>query len=210
MLASQLHCCNAPLVTLLAAGADACVQTPEGKSALHIAAVCGHKEKCRLLINASRHTLTMRYGKGRCAIADAVVKGHLEVVELIHAECPAAVHSTDNNGNTLLHCAVQDERGAAVLPYLLSCSLNVNATDHTICREGRYNAVFTAVKCEHTDVVEVMLNSGVRVTEMMVWQTVPTLSNAVLTALTSTLPTPNATLSSNTQRIMAATCSGTL
>jgi Ankyrin repeats (3 copies) len=126
MSAALQTCCNAPLITLLAAGADACVQPPgHGKCALHIAAMFGHKEKCRLIISANRRTMTLRDGQGRCPIADAVVGGHVQVIELLHAECTAAVHGTDNAGNTLLHCAVDDVRGAAVLPYLLSCGLNV-------------------------------------------------------------------------------------
>jgi hypothetical protein len=53
IFASTFACCDGPLITLLKRGADPCLQTPTGETALQVAARTGQVSKCRLLLAAS-------------------------------------------------------------------------------------------------------------------------------------------------------------
>eukprot|EP00953_Heterococcus_sp_UTEX-ZZ885_P039336 20165-Heterococcus_DN1.PRE.1 len=97
-----------PMAILLQRGADACLQTPSvSLTALHIAARCGSTDKCKLLPEANRRAIELRSCDGKSPLFEAAWGAQLPVVKLLHKDYGGNLFTTDEDGATLLHAAVQ-------------------------------------------------------------------------------------------------------
>jgi ankyrin repeat protein len=177
MCACQQPYTNEPVKLLLQHGADVRLRTPATTmTALHVAARRGYKDKCKLLIEADESTLELRSCDGKTPIFDAVVAGHLPVVELLHKSYNADIFTVDDDGLTLLHGAVLAETSSQpLLAYLLRNGLSVNAVNkatrtplHAAVDKG--NAAAVQILLEHgaaqggVDLVELLPDSSVQAT----------------------------------------------
>jgi ankyrin repeat protein len=103
MVACELKCCNEPLLELLQRGADVLQQTAVGFTALHRACQTGQPDKCKILVEANRRSLTLCADSKLSPLMPAVRLGHVPVLQLLHAEYGADLLVRDAAGGTLLH-----------------------------------------------------------------------------------------------------------
>jgi ankyrin repeat protein len=116
------------LISLLNGGANPGqqAQTSQG-TALHVAAAKGFADKCRLLLDAGgSRLLELRDGLGRAPIFSAVAGKHMHILELLHTEYGADLHTTDHRNATLLHSAAS-YGDVAAMDYLLLHGVDTNA-----------------------------------------------------------------------------------
>jgi uncharacterized protein len=159
--------------------------------ALHAAAQNGQLDSCRRILSASRRTLELRDCNGTTPLMHAVAAGHLAITELLHREYGANFSTTGIDGNTVLHAAVGSEQ-PEVLAYLLRCGADVNMINGNLRATPLYmasalgltavvrmllehgadpsvetvngdTALFAATFAGSTDVVELLLRSGVQI-----------------------------------------------
>jgi ankyrin repeat protein len=157
ILACDLDCCDIPLIALLQKGADPCHQTPKiGMSPLHKAAYTGQVDKCRLLLSASRRTLSLRDKFTATPLADAAHAVRVPVVKLLLDEYGADVQFRDAEGNTLLHI-MKAAKQLPMLQYLLGRGdLDINAVN-----QRRTTALHSAAAAKTgAAVVQLLLQAG--------------------------------------------------
>jgi ankyrin repeat protein len=193
MIACQSSLATAATTILLEHGADVCLRTPTtGMTALHIAALMGTLDTCRLLLAANGRALELCSFDGRSPLSSAVGRAQLPVVAMLHEEYGAHLGTTDINGNTLLHAAVARQPYLPLLAYLLRCGVDINAVNHiratallraagsgyglavqmflehgadpTIESNDGFNVLCAACGSGHADVVDVLLKSGMQTT----------------------------------------------
>jgi Ankyrin repeats (3 copies) len=154
MWACECPCCSLPVQLLIQHGADVCLQTADGSSALHVAASHGSIEKCKLLLEASKgRALTLRKTSGLTPIGEAAGKGHLAVVKLLQ-EHGADLHVTNGVGQTLMHYAATSA-SVAVIRHLLSCGVAAHAMNN-----NHATPVHLAAGAGSVQAVQLLLNHG--------------------------------------------------
>jgi ankyrin repeat protein len=191
MWACECPCCSLPVQLLIKHGADVCLQTADGSSALHVAASHGSVEKCKLILEASKgRALSLRKTSGVAPIAEAVGKGHLAVVKLLQ-EHGADLQVTNGTGQTLMHYAASIA-SVAVIRHLLNSGvaahamnnnhstpvhlaagtgsvqavqllLNNGAVPSTVTLDAGHNALHVAAQGGHVPVINLLLDSGMQV-----------------------------------------------
>jgi len=127
-------------------------QETNGATALHWAALLGHKEVAELLL-VNKAEVDARDSGGETPLLWAAYMGHQEVVELLLAD-KAGVNARDRSGATPLHAAAQYGH-ADVVEVLLAGKAEVNATNNV----GETPLHFAAA-AGHGDVVELLRQHG--------------------------------------------------
>jgi ankyrin repeat protein len=128
-----------------------------GQTALYLAALLGHIEVVKVLLNAKAN-VNAKNREGRTALHQAAYEGRVEAVKvLLNAE--AKVSAEDQHGNTALHEAAWQSH-VEVVKVLLNAKANVNAKN----REGR-----TAIGLTYTGSI---IWSILRVARMEVMDTI--------------------------------------
>ncbi|KAK2152389.1 hypothetical protein LSH36_330g08038 [Paralvinella palmiformis] len=146
------------MMLLIGNGANVRIQTRfERRSPLHIAAMKGHQEAARVLLEAEARPepdVVDIYGTTPLHLATGM--GHSGVVETLLTWAPtsADVNAYDKEGWTALHLAAQ--RGDAVMAQLL---LNHHAQVDCQNKYGRTPLHWATIE-RHADVVELLLQNG--------------------------------------------------
>jgi uncharacterized protein len=156
MAACAAPCCTAPVRILLAHKANPCLQTAEGKTALHSAARAGRIDLCKLLLEAcDGRGLDVSDRLGCTPLAEAVRGGHLHVVEMLHKQCGATLNMNSPEDVTVLHLAAELGQGP-ILEYLLHNGAHVNAPT----RGSRVTPVCIAAIHGNAAAVQILLDHG--------------------------------------------------
>jgi ankyrin repeat protein len=156
MAACAAPCCTAPVRILLAHKANPCLQTAEGKTALHSAARAGRIDLCKLLLEAGGGGgLDVSDCLGCTPLAEAVRGGHLHAVEMLHKQCGATLKMNSPKDVTVLHLAAESGQGP-ILEYLLHNGAHVNAPT----RGSRVTPVCIAAIHGNAAAVQILLDHG--------------------------------------------------
>jgi ankyrin repeat protein len=139
---------------LLAHNCDPWQKTAAGRTALHTAARKGCLDACKLLLNAAGSEPDVRDSHDCTPLAEAVRKGHLAVVELLHAQYGCDLMMRDPYGVTLLHVAAAAAK-PPLLEYLIRSGLDVNALTARAATPVSY-----AVEKGNTAAVQTLLEHG--------------------------------------------------
>jgi ankyrin repeat protein len=162
MVACELKCCNEPLLELLRRGADVLQQTAVGFTALHRACQIGQPDKCKIIVEANRRSLTLCADSKLSPLVPAVLLGHVPVLQLLHTEYSADLLVRDAAGGSLLHqmatvndAQQQQQQHHGLLQYLLSCGLDINARNHE-----QATPLHVATQAGNVALVQLLLDSG--------------------------------------------------
>jgi ankyrin repeat protein len=155
---------------------------------LHSAAQHGQLHICRHILQVSTRDLELRDCNGTTPLMHAVFAGHVAITELLHKKYGANLSTTDVDGNTLLHAAIESEQ-PDILAYLLRCDVDINTPNHILGASPLYMAsglgftamvrmllehgadpsgeslngdLFAATYIGCADVVELLLRSGMQ------------------------------------------------
>ena len=145
--------------------------SPKGRTALHVAAVKGHREIVALLLEQPGTDLSVTDDAGWTALHLAAYTGHKEVLISLLSQPGVDVNVANITGSeayrgaTALHIAAQLGH-MDILALLINCpGIDLNATSH----QG-WTALHYAARSSHKDVVELLLNQpGVDVKATTNW-----------------------------------------
>jgi len=137
---------------LLAAGADANIQSNVGETALHIAARCGYSSVVRILLKASAD-VHLKDNDGYTALHAAASRGHHEVIKIL-LEARADAGMQDDEGQTALHTAASHSH-ENVVKTLFYANADLNVRDSS----GR-TPLHLAASHGHNTVIGIFLAAG--------------------------------------------------
>ncbi|CAM9160357.1 unnamed protein product, partial [Ectocarpus sp. 12 AP-2014] len=145
------------VATLLAWGCASdvnVVSVSSRRSALHVAAVCGHEAVAKKLIIAGADVNRVDPGDACVSLHVAIEGGHVNMVDnfLMSGACP---NSRTRLGRTPLHLAAASGNNRVVSTLLGSTRTDVDALDN----EG-YSPLMVASEGGHCSTVEVLLRAG--------------------------------------------------
>jgi ankyrin repeat protein len=150
MYALERKCCTRVLAALLQSGADPCMRSlPTGTTALHIAALRGLPESCKLLLTRAGTASEVRDALGRTPLTHAASGGQLNTVQLL-LQYSADVNTVDDSNMTPLYLAsISDHIDVA------ACLLTAGADVHAVDLESRC-ALLAAAQCGSVHVAQLL------------------------------------------------------
>lgn len=103
------------------------LKTLQGATPLHYAASKGHLQAVQLILSQPQVQL-LRDRQGWTAMHRACALGHLDILAELTAAFPRDLELADQEGNTLLHIAVQEQR-LACAKLLLELGANIDVVN---------------------------------------------------------------------------------
>ena len=117
---------------------------PSNTTALHTAAIQGHTEIVRFLLEAGSSLATIARSNGKTALHSAARNGHVVVVKAILEKEPGVATRTDKKGQTALHMAAKGQKLEMVEELIKADPSSINMVDskgntalHIATRKGR-------------------------------------------------------------------------
>jgi uncharacterized protein len=154
MGAAVSECCTNVVGILLREDADPCVvNSPEGITALHLAAEQGLAGSCALLLAGAATLLEMKDTAGNTALMTAVSEALLDVLQVL-IKSGANINAVNVKMQTALIAASLD-RLAEIASCLLDAGADVNAVDS----QG-HSALLAAVQSNNSALVQLLLDHG--------------------------------------------------
>ncbi|KAF7842733.1 potassium channel AKT2/3 isoform X1 [Senna tora] len=138
------------LEELLKAGLDPEVGDSKGKTPLHIAALNGHEECVKVLLNHACNTHKKDIN-GNTALWDAIESKHYSIFRMLYQ--PSALSDPHTAGDLL--CTAAKRNDITVMSELLKQGLNIDSKDH-----HGLTAIQVAMTKNHVDMVQLLLMNG--------------------------------------------------
>ena len=145
-------------------GSDIKLQTKDGKNCLHIAAVCGHLNICKILTDEYNFDIHRTDNEGWGVIHFSAANGSYKLLKYF-ANMGSNIHLETNDGKNSLHIASWNGHFNLCKILINKHNFNVNITDnggwkalHFSVKSGSYN-LFTYLASLETDVT-IKTNDG--------------------------------------------------